>query len=108
MYARFEHTNSLYLFKVVVLRFQGAEEALNHCVVKAIVLPARTLLRPALLEHCWIERHLVVPALIKVLNKFWWSIQSGKVRSATYCKPAQRRGDSSPSAPHIGILDSQT
>jgi len=48
----------------------GCRRSFNHCVVKAIALTTHTLLRPTLLEHCSIERHLVVPALIRVLNKF--------------------------------------
>lgn len=48
----------------------GCRRSFNHCVVKAIALTTHTLLRPTLLEHCSVERHLVVPALIRVLNKF--------------------------------------
>ena len=78
VHARFEQINSLYLFKMVILRFWGAEEAPNHCVVKAIALTTHTLLHPTLLEHCSIGLHLVVPTLIRVHNKFGAALVPGK------------------------------
>ena len=48
------------------LGLQGAEEALNCRVVKAVALAAHALLDPMLRKRRSIRLHLVVPALVRV------------------------------------------
>ena len=56
--------------KMVTLDFEGAEEALDHPVVKAVALAAHALRDSVLRKHRSVRLHLVVPALIRMHNQF--------------------------------------
>ena len=51
---------------MVVLGFECAEEALDHCVVKAVALATHALRYPAMRKHRPVRLHFVVPALIRM------------------------------------------
>ena len=66
MHTRFERINAARCGKMEILGLQGAEEALNCCVVKAVALTTHALLDSTLREHRSVGLHLVVPALVRV------------------------------------------
>ena len=70
MHARFERIKAVGRSKPEVLGLQGAEEAFNHRVVKAVALAAHALLDSTSREHRSIRLHLVVPTLVRVDDQF--------------------------------------
>ena len=70
MHARFERIKAVGCCKMEILGLQGAEEALNCRVVKAVALTAHALLDSTLRKQRSIGLHLVVPALIRVNDQF--------------------------------------
>ena len=64
MHARFECRDAVMLLKMVLLDFEGAEEALDHRVVKAISFAAHALRHSAMRKHRPVRLHFVMPALI--------------------------------------------
>lgn len=50
--------------------FRGAEEAFNHCVVKAVALSAHAVLDSTFGEHRSVGLYLAVPALVRVHDQF--------------------------------------
>lgn len=70
MHARFQRINAVGRVKTVILGLQGAEDALDSCIVKAVALTAHALLDSALRKQRSIRLHLVVPALVRVNDQF--------------------------------------
>ena len=70
MHARLERINAVGRCKMEILGLQGAEEAFDHRVVKAVALAAHALLDSMAREHRSAGLHLVVPTLVRVHDQF--------------------------------------
>lgn len=70
MHARFERIKAAGRGKMEVLGFQGAKEAFNRGVVKAVAFAAHALRDSARRKHRAVRLHLVVPALIRMNDQF--------------------------------------
>lgn len=70
MHARFERFKAVGRSKPKVLGLEGAEEALNCRIVKAVALSAHALLDSPLHKHRSMGLHLVVPTLVGVDDQF--------------------------------------
>lgn len=69
VHASFECRDAIMRLKMVVLGLEGAEEALDHRVVKAVPSATHALFDSVMLKHRSVWPHFVVPALIRMHNQ---------------------------------------